>query len=153
MDIDQQGQIVSVQICVGHRKPMTMTESVRVIAEYGIENDRHATSNGPGMGRQVLLMDVETLEVLGLAHGETRENITTKGVNLASILEGQKLELGGEVVLRITGPCVPCSRMDEIRPGLQEEIRERRGMLATVERSGTIKIGDVVRVLVDGRNN
>jgi MOSC domain-containing protein YiiM len=92
-------------------------------------------------------MDGETMEGLGLAHGEVRENITTAGVELASLEEGRRLALGEEVVLRITGPCAPCSRMDEIRPGLQHELEARRGMLATVAQGGTIRVGDGIQVL------
>ena len=61
--------------------------------------------------------------------------------------EGQRLALGGQVVLQITGPCAPCARMDEIRPGLREELEGRRGMLASVVRGGTIRAGDAIEVL------
>jgi MOSC domain-containing protein YiiM len=43
--------------------------------------------------------------------------------------------------------CDPCSRMDEIRPGLQAELDGRRGMLARVVRSGEVSAGDVVELL------
>jgi MOSC domain-containing protein YiiM len=36
--------------------------------------------------------------------------------------------------------------MDEIRPGLREELNGRRGVLATVLNGGTLKVGDTVRV-------
>lgn len=142
-----EARIVSLQLCVGHREPMRMVESALAIAGFGIEGDRHAVSQGPRTARQVLLMDGHILEGLGLAHGDVRENITTAGVELASLAEGRRLALGEEVVLRITAPCEPCSRMDEIRPGLQRELEARRGMLATVAKGGTIRVGDGVRVL------
>ena len=142
-----EARIVSLQLCVGHREPMRTVESALAIAGFGIEGDRHAVSQGPRTARQVLLMDGETVEGLGLAHGDVRENITTAGVELASLAEGRRLALGEEVVLRITGPCEPCSRMDEIRPGLQHELEARRGMLATVAQGGTIRVGDGIQVL------
>ena len=57
------------------------------------------------------------------------------------------MALGDDVVLRITGHCEPCARMDEIRPGLRVEIDKKRGMLAYVVEGGAIKVGDAVRVL------
>lgn len=139
--------IVSLQLCVGHREPMSSVESASVIAGFGIEGDRHATGEGLRKARQVLLMDEETLEAFGLARGDVRENITTSGLDPTFLQEGQRLALGGQVVLQITGPCAPCARMDEIRPGLREELEGRRGMLASVDRGGTIRAGDAISML------
>ncbi len=139
--------IVSLQLCVGHREPMGSVESAGVIAGFGIEGDRHATSEGVRAARQVLLMDEETLEAFGLVHGEVRENITTSGLDPTFLQEGQRLALGGQVVLQITGPCAPCARMDEIRPGLRLELDGKRGMLASVVRGGTIRLGDAISAL------
>ena len=126
---------------------MRPVESARVTAGFGIEGDRHAGSEGARNGRQVLLIDEETLEALGLSHGEVRENVSTSGVELAKLREGQRLDLGDEAVLEITGHCVGCARMDEIRPGLRQELEGRRGILASVVHSGTIKKGGTIRVL------
>lgn len=139
--------IVSLQLCVGHREPMRSVESATVIAGFGIEGDRHATSEGVRADRHVLLMDEETLEAFGLAHGEVRENITTSGLDPTLLQEGQRLALGDQVVLQITGRCAPCARMNEIRPGLRQELEGRRGMLASVVRGGTIQVGDPIQVL------
>jgi MOSC domain-containing protein YiiM len=43
--------------------------------------------------------------------------------------------------------CDPCSRMDEIRPGLQTELDGRRGMLARVVRGGEVAAGDEIELL------
>ncbi len=147
MTSSQRPKIVSLQLCVGHREPMESPGSVNVIAGLGIEGDRHASSEGVRAARQVLLMDEETLEAFGLTCGEVRENITTSGIDLAATPAGATLALGDEVVLKITGPCAPCARMDEIRPGLRLELDGKRGMLASVVRGGTIRVGDAISVL------
>ena len=147
MTTDHDPQIVSLHLCVGRRLPMQEAESAKVITGFGIEGDRHATRTGPGKDRQVLLMDEETLKALSLSHGEVRENVTTSGIELASLTEGQRLGLGEDVVLEISGHCAPCARMDEIRPGLQQELDGRRGMLASVIRGGAIALGDGIRLL------
>jgi MOSC domain-containing protein YiiM len=143
----QQPRVVSLQICVGHREPMETPDNVSVVAAFGIEGDRHATDHAVRRARQVLLMDEETLESFGLAHGQIRENITTSGIDLASTPAGKTLSLGEDVVLKITGHCAPCGMMDEIRPGLRQELEGKRGMLATVVQGGTVRVGDAIRVL------
>jgi MOSC domain-containing protein YiiM len=37
--------------------------------------------------------------------------------------------------------------MEEIRPGLQAELEGKRGMLASVVRSGQVRVGDPVNAL------
>ena len=141
------GSVVSIQICVGHREPMKSVESADLVAGYGIEGDRHATSRGPRTRRQVLLMDVETLGSFGLEGGQTRENVTTKGIDLHALPAGARVALGDEAVVEITGFCDPCGRMDELRDGLREAMVDRRGMLATVIAGGGVRVGDGARAL------
>ena len=141
------GSVVSIQICVGHREPMKSVESADLVAGYGIEGDRHATSRGPRTRRQVLLMDVETLGSFGLEGGQTRENVTTKGIDLHALPAGSRVALGDEAVVEITGFCDPCGRMDELRDGLREAMVDRRGMLATVVAGGGVRVGDGARAL------
>ena len=138
------GTVVSIQLCVGHRDPMKTVESATMRTGFGIEGDRHAVVEGIRTARQVLLMDEETLDKFGLTRGQVRENITTAGIDLHSLEEGQQVALGDEAIVEITGYCTPCSRMDEIRDGLQSALHEQRGMLATVIRSGQIGVGSSV---------
>ena len=126
---------------------MKSVESADLVAGYGIEGDRHATSRGPRTRRQVLLMDVETLGSFGLEGGQTRENVTTKGIDLHALPAGSRVALGDEAVVEITGFCDPCGRMDELRDGLREAMVDRRGMLATVVAGGGVRVGDGARAL------
>jgi MOSC domain-containing protein YiiM len=43
--------------------------------------------------------------------------------------------------------CDPCHLMEEIRPGLQAELEGRRGMLARVVQTGSVAVGDELRLL------
>ena len=147
MTVNQDGRIVSLQLCVGHRKPMLKVKSSKLITGFGIDGDRHASSEERRIRRQVLLMDDETLQQFGLAHGEIRENVTISGVDFTSLSEGVKVALGDDVLLDITGDCDPCPRMDEIRSGLQDELQGQRGLLCYVTQGGDIRIGDAVKVL------
>ena len=92
-----------------------------------------------------MLLDLETLEEFGIEPGRARENITTRGIALAKLSLGQRLRVG-EVLLQVTQPCTPCDQMDEIRQGLQEALRGRRGLLCRVIEPGHIRRGDRIEV-------
>ena len=95
-------EIISLQICVGHREPMNTVDSARFIEGFGIEGDRHAVKSGARTVRQVLLMDEDTLEGFGLGIGQVRENVTVRGIDLHEVPAGQRLALGDDVVVEIS---------------------------------------------------
>ena len=147
MDSSLVGRTVSLQISKQSRQPMTKVESATFVVGSGMEGDRHATSSAGRRDNQVLLMDEETLKELDLDHGTIKENVTSSGIDVASLKAGQRLALGDEVVLRISRACAPCSHMNDIRPGLREELKGRRGMLASVAQGGMVRVGDPIRLL------
>ena len=138
------GAIVSLQLCHGHRKPMTIVDEAEAIANLGLKTDRHAIADS---SRQVLLIEQEALDELQLRPGQVKENITTLNIDLRNLRFKDRLHIGKEVILEITQSCSPCSRMEELRPGLKQEIAGRRGMLARVIQGGTIRLGDTIRIL------
>jgi MOSC domain-containing protein YiiM len=140
--VQSQATVVGLQICPGHREPMRSVESARAVQNLGLEGDCHAKGDGK---RQVLLIEAETLEKLDLHVGDVKENITTRGIALMGLPIGTRLCVG-EAALEITGECHPCSRMEDLRPGLLQEIGGQRGMLARVAQSGTINVGDTILI-------
>ncbi|MEE9248301.1 MAG: MOSC domain-containing protein [Dehalococcoidia bacterium] len=141
-------QVAAIHISRAHFEEMEHLESARVIDDLGIEGDRYAAKRGINRSkRQVLLMDRETLEELGLSPGTVRENITTSGLDIYSLAPGQRVGIGSQVILEVTEACNPCERMDAIRPGLQAQLQGRRGMMTRVVRGGEFSVGDPVKVL------
>jgi MOSC domain-containing protein YiiM len=128
--------------CLAHGEPMREFDEVFAIENKGFLDCIHGRR---GSTRQVLVMDHETLEEFGIAPGQVRENITTRGIALGALPLGQRLR-AGEVLLEVTKPCTPCHQMDEIRQGLQEAIRGRRGLLCRVVESGSIRRGDRIEL-------
>jgi MOSC domain-containing protein YiiM len=128
--------------CLEHGEPMREFEEVLAIENKGFQDCIHGRS---GSTRQVLVMDHETVEEFGIAPGRARENVTTRGIALGTLLLGQRLR-AGEALLEVTKPCTPCHQMDEIRQGLQEALRGRRGLLCRVVESGQIRRGDRVEI-------
>lgn len=121
---------------------MEELSSARVIENSDLEGCAHAR---PGGKRQVLLVDVETLRILNLAPGITRENITTEGLDVNALQVGQEL-LVGSVLLQVSTVCEPCGLLETIRHGLQRQLEGRRGMLCRVLRGGTLQPGDTIVV-------
>ena len=50
----------------------------------------------------------------------------------------------GEVKLEVSLVCEPCEQSAALRPGLQEQMVGKRGMLCRVLRGGTVKRGDSI---------
>ena len=144
---ESQGEVVGLRVKLGRRQPMKQVEPMVFVAGGGIEGDMHFSDKPHQQGYQVLLMQEENLDALGLDQGVVSENVTTTGIDLQSLERDTRLGLGDEVVLRISKECVPCGLMDDIRSGLQKELMGRRGMLAAVEEGGSVSVGDSVRVL------
>ncbi|MGC1260898.1 MAG: MOSC domain-containing protein [Jannaschia helgolandensis] len=118
-----------------------------VVSGAGLEGDH----GRPGK-RAVTLIQAEHLPVIAaLCEGEAtpgnlRRNLVVSGVNLAA-LRGREVRLG-EVVLRINGPCAPCSRMEEtLGQGGYSAVRHHGGWCASVVTPGEIALGDVVAPL------
>ena len=137
------GEVLRLFTCLVHRFPMQEMSEVEVTRDKGFKGCIHGR---PGSKRQVCLIDCETLDKFGLAPGVVKENITTRGIDFQSLATGNVLQIA-DCVLEITGPCDPCARMDEIRMGLQEELRGQRGWLCRVRESGVIRSGDRIEVI------
>ncbi len=133
--------------CLAHREPMREFDEVSAIENKGFKDCLHGRA---GSSRQVLLLDLETLEEFGIEPGRARENITTRGIALGTLSLGQRLR-AGEVLLQVTQPCTPCNQIDEIREGLQEALRGRRGVLCRVIEPGRIRRGDRIELEENAR--
>ena len=127
--------------------PMTEA-STAVINLSGLVGDHRAR---PGK-RAVSLIQTEHLDVIatlaacpGLPPSILRRNLMISGVNILSA-RGRSLRIGG-VLLRIAGPCAPCSRMETaLGPGGYNAMRGHGGMVAEVLECGEVRVGDAVSV-------
>ena len=106
----------------------------------GFDGDHHT---GNSRRRQILLISGSVLDELHLQPGNVYENVVVDGLDVMSLPEGQQLRLGSALVA-VTTPCEPCIQMERLRIGLQEALRDRRGMFVTVLEPGIIRVGDSV---------
>lgn len=123
--------------------PMEQLQEAWLVADFGVAGCAHAKADS---GRQVLLVDRETLEAMQLTPGILRENITSDGLSVNSLQIGQHLRIG-DACLEVTMVCTPCNQMERIRPGLRKELWGRRGMLCRVLEGGIIRPGDLIEKL------
>ena len=136
---------------------MVAVHEVRAEPGRGLEGDRYAEHAGtysdtPGSGRQVTLVASEALEQaereqgVRLAPGESRRNITTRGVDLNALVEREFRV--GDVVLRGTRLCEPCEYLQGLtgQDGLLKALVHRGGLRCDIVRGGTIHVGDEISV-------
>jgi len=134
--------VVALHLCSASRAPLVPVERASAVLETGLEGDRHAKRDSR---RQVLLVEQEVLDSFGLPPGGIREQITVRGLDLGSLVFGARLRVGG-ALLEVAGPCAPCARMDEIKPGLREQLEGRRGRFVRVIGAGTLAVGDAIHL-------
>lgn len=121
---------------------MSHVPSVTAVEGQGLKGD----ASFGRKRRQILLVERETLDNLGLKPGDVRENIVVRDFPLEGLGAGTILR-AGEATLEITGECDPCDRMDSLRPGLQAMIHGQRGVLAKAITGGLIRLGDTLEVI------
>lgn len=137
--------------------PLTSVPSMELVEQKGIAgNTRYFNRkgrDGEPTKRQVTLMEREQIAehaaALGMetiGPGVVRSNIETEGIALVALI-GRQVEVG-TALLEFAAPRDPCAKMDAICQGLRElMLPQKQGVLARVIRSGTVRVGDVVRVL------
>ncbi|MBJ29074.1 MAG: sulfurase [Euryarchaeota archaeon] len=152
------GVVHSINISSGG-VPKNMVESAEVRKE-GVEGDfnRFREGRGGDPDRAVCIFSLERIESLKqeghpIEVGSTGENITIQGVDWESLAGGALVEIG-DVVLELSEPCAPCSKIGKsfIDSSFDRVNHDREfgwsRWLARVWREGTVKIGDSVNIII-----
>ncbi|KIC37541.1 MOSC domain-containing protein [Leisingera sp. ANG-M7] len=143
------GRVVWIGVRPGRREEVQAPEATGM-SVGGLRGD-HAKEGK----RAVTLIQAEHLPVIASLAGleavdpeQLRRNLLVSGINLAAL---RKATLRvGSAVLRVTGPCPPCSRMEEVLGhGGYNAMRGHGGWYAEVLEPGRVTVSDKVTVLQD----
>ena len=155
------GTIISVNISSAGGVPKYPQKEV-FIDRHGIAGDYHSgeinkhKKSGPSEpnSRPISIVSLEVLNEINttlginLQPGDLAENITTNNLgNLAELEEGDTINIGAEVILRVTGQNRPCAVLNVYHDLVSKSLVNKRGITATVINTGTIKPNDTCYVI------
>jgi MOSC domain-containing protein YiiM len=151
------GTVVAIHVAPGGGAPMAGLDRVRAIAGVGLEGDRYATRIGhwsadPRVDRDITLIEAEVIEDLEasegivLGPGESRRNVTTRGIRLNELV-GRRFRVG-DAICEGTRLCEPCQYLTDLlgKPVLKP-LAHRAGLRAHIVKGGEIAVGAEVAAL------
>jgi MOSC domain-containing protein YiiM len=159
----QHGKLESIYLRPSRGTACVTANNATAIAGRGLQGDRTAAApsrNPLGSNRQITLIQAEHIAVIaalmGKQHIDTallRRNLVVSGINLLaakSLFKDQPMQLTiGNIVLEITGPCEPCSKMEAtLGKGAYNAMRGHGGVNAKVIIGGNIALGDAVNCVI-----
>jgi len=140
------------------RGPVETLSRIQVTCKGGLQGDyRGAIRPGKTGRRQVSLLEADSwaaaMAELALPADRAlewhvrRANLLVSGLRLPRE-PGQVIAIGETLRIEVTCECDPCSRMDEIEPGLKAVLLPdwRGGVLGRVISDGEMAIGDEIRI-------
>ena len=142
-----QGQILAISISSKKGEKKCNVDQAELLVNHGLKNDAHAGTNH----RQVSLLAMESIHkmqatALQVKPGDFGENITTKDINLESLIPGDLLNIGQEAILQITQIGKECHNPCSIYEAIGDCIMPKEGVFAKVIRAGIIRPGDKIYI-------
>jgi MOSC domain-containing protein YiiM len=151
------GRVEAIHIADAKGRTPRPVDRIEAVAGVGLSGDRYASGTGTfsrpverrGSGRDLTLVEAEELEALALdfgielAPGETRRNVTTRGIRLNELV-GRRFRIGDTLCEGIR-LCEPCTYLEGLtgKP-IREPLRHRAGLRADILESGSIGLGDAI---------
>lgn len=164
----QTGKLESIYLRPARGVASVSPNNAQAVAQQGLVGDRTylaapknpvgsnpQESKRPASKRQITLIQAEHITVISALIGKPvsaamlRRNLVVSGINLLatkSLFKDQTMQLTiGEVVLEITGPCEPCSKMElALGQGGYNAMRGHGGVTAKIIKGGALKVGDMI---------
>lgn len=154
------GRVEAIVLRPGRQLPAQLVDAVEAVPGRGLLGDRRAERLREGDAarkRELTLFQHEHLALLAswfkipeVDPALLRRNLVISGLNLIAMhspFRDQILRwrIGDDVLIEVTGPCDPCSRMEQtFGPGAYNALRGHGGMTARLVRGGIIRVGDAV---------
>jgi MOSC domain-containing protein YiiM len=120
--------------------------------DHGLDGDAHADCC---THRQVSLLAMESINrmrVMGfdVSPGDFAENLTTRGLELASLPVGTKVSIGKDILLEVTQIGKECHSGCAIYWQIGRCIMPKEGIFARVIRGGRVRAGDQIEIAENG---
>jgi MOSC domain-containing protein YiiM len=150
------GRVEHIHIARSKGGPAEAVGEIEVVKGIGVVGDRHALAPGEWdeshVGEELTLVETEALEMLARDHdihlqpGETRRNVTTRGIALNDLV-GRRFKVG-EVVAEAVELCEPCQHlMSLVGKPILRPLAHRAGIRVLVIEGGRIQVGDAIEAL------
>lgn len=141
------GRLVWIGLRPQRRASMQIVESAEITPD-GLAGDHASKGREVSGKRGITLLQHEHLAAIGAFLGQEpvdpvllRRNLVIENINLLA-LKGRTVRIG-TAVFALTGPCAPCSRMEEVLGyGGYSAVRGHGGVTARIIEPGTIRLGD-----------
>ncbi|MEN6349153.1 MAG: MOSC domain-containing protein [Syntrophomonas sp.] len=138
-------------ICISPERGQLKKEvqEARVIEDFGIENDGHASTE---WGRQITCLNLDSVLKANAEHnlnvgpGAFAENLLIQGIDLVKVGVGGRLKLGEDVILEVS----QIGKEDHpsvVTRTLGVTLLPYEGLFCRVIKGGVIKKGDSVEVI------
>ena len=145
-------KVFKLGITKDNNKKIKEVNSIEVVANKGVINDRHFKEfNDPYC--QVSLIESENIDYYNLKYGlnieylDFRRNIVTKGIQLNDLIGKQFLV--GDTKLEGVDLCRPCRHLAKIlnQDNIIKEFLRKGGLRCQILSSSTINLGDEIKIL------
>lgn len=142
----QYEHLLVIAACLGgsHGRSANAAEKVLPVATNQVPQELGDALSGANTDPETGLLPGSFRESFpGVLPGVLRRNVVVSGMNLLA-LKGKTFRVG-DAVLRWTGLCHPCSKMEAaLGPGGYNAVRGHGGITASVEAAGRFTVGDGV---------
>lgn len=144
------GSVEEILIAAHAEAPPFRVERARAIAGIGLEGDRYFAGVGTWSdfpiegGKDLTLIEAETLAAVGLSGSDARRNIVTRGVRLNDLV-GKRFWIG-DIECYGDRLCEPCTHLEQLTGVTVAALAHRGGLRADILNDGDIRVGDLVAI-------
>ena len=144
--------VLEIGIAEKNHQDIKKMESIEVVASKGIIGDRYFQDFN-GDTEQITIIESENIDYYNSTFNtkykylEFRRNIVTKDIKLNDLV-GKIIQVG-KIKLKVNDLCRPCKEL-QVKLGQNNIIKEfliRGGLRCEILTSGTIKVGDEIKIL------
>ena len=149
-----EGRVEAIYISEDAAQPLHAVDKIKAVPGVGLEGDRYFHKRGtfshkPATGRDVTLIEIETIEALRRAGldidpGDPRRNIVTRDVPLNHLV-GRRFKVG-DATLEGMRLCEPCSHLTKLTSKeIFNGLVHRGGLRAEIVEGAELRPGDAIQ--------